>query len=149
MSLELTINNDIKEAMKAKDKIRLEALRGIKKEILEAKSAKGASNEISDADVVKIIQKMVKQRKDAATLFSDQNRADLADKELEEIKAIEGYLPAQMGKEELTAAVKAIIEKVGATSMKEMGKVMGMASKELAGKADGKDISAVVKELLG
>ncbi|MCU4177125.1 GatB/YqeY domain-containing protein [Carboxylicivirga sp. N1Y90] len=149
MSLELTINNDIKEAMKAKDKIRLEALRGIKKEILEAKSAKGAASEISDTDVVKIIQKMVKQRKDAAALFSGQDRADLADKELEEIKAIEGYLPAQMSREELVGAVKVIIEKVGATSMKEMGKVMGMASKELAGKADGKDISVVVKELLG
>nr|WP_321405278.1 GatB/YqeY domain-containing protein [uncultured Carboxylicivirga sp.] len=149
MSLEVTLNNDIKEAMKAKDRIRLEALRGIKKEVLEAKTAKDGSGELTDADIVKIIQKMVKQRKDAAALFSQQNRSDLAEKELAEVEAISGYLPAQMSKDELVIAVKAIIEQTGATSMKEMGKVMGVASKELAGKADGKDISAVVKELLG
>ena len=149
MSLEVTLNNDIKEAMKAKDRVRLEALRGIKKEVLEAKTAKGGGDSLDDTAIVKIIQKMVKQRKDAAALYKEQNREDLADKELEEVEAISGYLPAQMGKEELTEAVKAIIEKTGATSMKEMGKVMGVASKELAGKADGKDISAVVKELLG
>ncbi|MCU4165100.1 GatB/YqeY domain-containing protein [Carboxylicivirga caseinilyticus] len=149
MSLEVTLNNDIKEAMKAKDRIRLEALRGIKKEVLEAKTAKDGSGELTDTDIVKIIQKMVKQRKDAAALFSEQNRADLAEKELAEVEAISGYLPAQMSKDELVVAVKAIIEQTGATSMKEMGKVMGVASKELAGKADGKDISAVVKELLG
>lgn len=149
MSLELQINNDIKEAMKAKDRIRLEALRGVKKEVLEAKTAKGAAEEISDADVMKIVQKMVKQRKDAAELFASQNREDLAEKELAEVEAISVYLPAQMTQEELVPVVKAIIEKVGATSMKEMGKVMGVASKELAGKADGKDISAVVKQLLG
>ncbi len=149
MSLELQINNDIKEAMKAKDRIRLEALRGIKKEVLEAKTAKGASEEISDAGIMKIVQKMVKQRKDAAELFSSQNREDLAEKELAEVEAISVYLPAQLTQEELVPIVKEIIEKVGATSMKEMGKVMGVASKELAGKADGKDISAVVKQLLG
>ncbi|MBR8538046.1 GatB/YqeY domain-containing protein [Carboxylicivirga sediminis] len=149
MSLELQINNDIKEAMKAKDRIRLEALRGVKKEVLEAKTAKGAAEEISDADVMKIVQKMVKQRKDAAELFASQNREDLAEKELAEVEAISVYLPAQMTQEELVPVVKTIIEKVGATSMKEMGKVMGVASKELAGKADGKDISAVVKQLLG
>ncbi len=149
MSLEVQINNDIKEAMKAKDRIRLEALRGVKKEIIEAKTSKGAAGEVTDADIMKIIQKMVKQRKDAAGLFKSQNREDLAEKELEEVKAIKGYLPVQLSKEELVPLVKAIIEKMGATSMKEMGKVMGIASKELAGKADGKDISAVVKQLLG
>lgn len=149
MSLEVAINNDIKEAMKAKDKVRLEALRGVKKEIIEAKTAKGAAEEISDTDVVKIIQKMVKQRRDAAELFKGQSREDLAEKELAEIDAISGYLPAQMSKDELVVAVKAIVEKLGATSMKDMGKVMGIASKELAGKADGKDISIVVKEILG
>ncbi|WP_430813026.1 GatB/YqeY domain-containing protein [Carboxylicivirga sp. RSCT41] len=149
MSLEAQISNDIKEAMKAKDRIRLEALRGVKKEIIEAKTSKGAAEELTDADVMKIVQKMVKQRKDAAELFKSQNREDLAEKELEEVEAISVYLPAQLTKEELEPIVKAIIEKVGATSMKEMGKVMGVASKELAGKADGKDISAVVKQLLG
>lgn len=149
MKLEDQINNDIKEAMKAKARVRLEALRGVKKEIIEAKTAKGAGDEVSDEDIVRIIQKMVKQRKDAAELFQSQSREDLAEKEMEEIEAIKDYLPAQLTKEELEAAVKAIIEKVGATSMKEMGKVMGMASKELAGRAEGKDISAMVKVLLG
>ncbi len=149
MKLEDQINNDIKEAMKAKARVRLEALRGVKKEIIEAKTAKGASDEMSDEDVVRIIQKMVKQRKDSAELFTGQNRADLAEKELEEIDAIKDYLPAQLSKEELEAAVKAIIETVGATSMKDMGKVMGVASGQLAGKAEGKDISAMVKALLG
>ncbi|MCU4156282.1 GatB/YqeY domain-containing protein [Carboxylicivirga sp. A043] len=149
MSLEAQISNDIKEAMKAKERIRLEALRGVKKEMIEAKTSKGAAEELTDADVMKIIQKMVKQRKDSAELFKSQNREDLAEKELAEVEAINVYLPAQLSQEELQPIVKAIIEKVGATSMKEMGKVMGVASKELAGKADGKDISAVVKQLLG
>lgn len=149
MSLELQINNDIKEAMKAKERVRLEALRGVKKEVIEAKTAKGAGEEVSDADIMKIVQKMVKQRKDAAELYQSQNREDLAEKELAEVEAISVYLPAQLTQEELVPVVKGIIEKVGATSMKEMGKVMGVASKELAGKADGKDISAVVKQLLG
>ena len=149
MSLEAHISNDIKEAMKAKDRIRLEALRGVKKEMIEAKTSKGAAEELTDADVMKIIQKMVKQRKDSAELFKSQNREDLAEKELAEVEAINVYLPAQLSQEELQPIVKAIIEKVGAASMKEMGKVMGVASKELAGKADGKDISAVVKQLLG
>ena len=149
MKLEDQVNNDIKEAMKAKARVRLEALRGIKKEIIEAKTAKGAGDEVSDDDIIRIIQKMVKQRKDAAELFKSQNREDLAEKEMEEIEAIKDYLPAQLSKEELETAVKAIIEKVGATSMKEMGKVMGMASKELAGRAEGKEISAMVKVLLG
>ena len=134
---------------KAKDKVRLEALRGVKKEVIEAKTSKGAAEELSDADIMKIVQKMVKQRKDAAELFKSQNREDLAEKELAEVDAISGYLPKQLTKEELEPIVKSIIEKVGATSMKEMGKVMGVASKELAGKADGKDISVVVKQLLG
>ena len=147
MSLELQINNDIKDAMKAKERIRLEALRGIKKEVLEAKTAKGAADEISDADIIKIVQKMVKQRKDTAVLFASQNRADLAEKELAEVDAISVYLPVQLSQEELVPLVKAIIEKIGATSMKEMGAVMAMASKELAGKADGKDISVVVRQI--
>jgi len=149
MKLEDQINNDIKAAMKAKARVRLEALRGVKKEIIEAKTAKGSGDEVSDDDIIRIIQKMVKQRKDAAELFKSQSREDLAEKEMEEIEAIKGYLPAQLSKEELETAVKAIIEKVGATSMKEMGKVMGMASKELAGRAEGKEISAMVKVLLG
>lgn len=149
MSLEAQINNDIKEAMKAKDRVRLEALRGVKKEIIEAKTSKGASGELTDADILKIVQKMVKQRKESAELFKTKGRDDLAENELAEVDAIKGYLPAQLSKEEIGPLVKAIIEKVGATSMKEMGKVMGVASKELAGKADGKDISAVVKQLLG
>ena len=149
MKLADQINNDIKEAMKAKARVRLEALRGVKKEIIEAKTAKGSGDDVSDDDIIRIIQKMVKQRKDAAELFKSQSREDLAEKEMEEIEAIKGYLPAQLSKEELENAVKAIIEKVGATSMKEMGKVMGMASKELAGRAEGKEISAMVKVLLG
>jgi len=149
MKLADQINTDIKEAMKAKARVRLEALRGVKKEIIEAKTAKGSGDDVSDDDIIRIIQKMVKQRKDAAELFKSQSREDLAEKEMEEIEAIKGYLPAQLSKEELETAVKAIIEKVGATSMKEMGKVMGMASKELAGRAEGKEISAMVKVLLG
>lgn len=134
--------------MKAHDKVRLEALRGVKKEFLEAKTAKGAGDELSDEAAIKIIQKMVKQRKESAAIFIEQNRQDLADSELAEAAAIETYLPAQMSDEELTAVVKEIIAEVGATSAKEMGKVMGVASKRLAGKAEGKAISDKVKSLL-
>ncbi|TAJ14261.1 GatB/YqeY domain-containing protein [Marinilabiliaceae bacterium JC017] len=143
------ITNDIKVAMKAKDKVALEALRGIKKELIELKTSKGASGEVADEDVLKILQKMVKQRKDSADIFASQGRAELGENELAEADIIAKYLPAQMTNEELEAAVKAIIERTGATSMKEMGKVMGMASKELAGKAEGKEISGMVKSLLG
>lgn len=149
MSLFDTINDDIKKAMLARDKVRLEALRGVKKEFLEAKTAKGAEGELTDATATKILAKMVKQRKESAAIYASQNRDDLAQNELAEMAVIEGYLPKQFTDEELTAAVKQIIEQVGATSMKEMGKVMGVASKQLAGKAEGGAISAKVKQLLG
>lgn len=148
MALFDQISEDIKQAMLARDKVRLEALRGVKKEFLEAKTAKGNDGELSDEQAVKIIQKMVKQRKDSADIFTQQNRPELAENELAELAVIEKYLPKQMSDEELTAEVKAIIAEVGATSAKEMGKVMGVASKKLAGRADGKAISEKVKSLL-
>jgi len=142
------INNDIKEAMKARDKVRLETLRNIKKVFLEAKTAPGANDTLEDADALKIIAKLAKQGKDASQLFVQQGRQDLADAELAQVAVIESYLPKQMSEDEIREAVKAIIAETGATSMKEMGKVMGVASKQLAGKADGRVISGVVKELL-
>ena len=148
MSLFDTINEDIKKAMLARDHARLLALRGVKKEFLEAKTAEGAGGELTDATDTKIIAKMVKQRKESAAIYTGQNRDDLAQSELAEVAVLEEYLPKQLTDEELTAAVKAIIEQVGATSMKEMGKVMGVASKQLAGKAEGGVISAKVKQLL-
>ena len=148
MSLFETVNNDIKKAMLARDHVRLEALRGVKKEFLEAKTAKGADGELSDEVATKILAKMVKQRKESAAIYAGQNRDDLAQNELAEVSVIEEYLPKPLTDEELTAAVKQIIEQVGATSMKEMGKVMGVASKQLAGKAEGGAISAKVKQLL-
>ena len=148
MSLFDTINEDIKKAMLARDHARLLALRGVKKEFLEAKTAEGAGGELTDATATKIIAKMVKQRKESAAIYTGQNRDDLAQSELAEVAVLEEYLPKQLTDEELKAAVKAIIEQVGATSMKEMGKVMGVASKQLAGKAEGGVISAKVKQLL-
>ena len=148
MSLFETVNNDIKKAMLARDHARLEALRGVKKEFLEAKTAKGADGELSDEVATKILAKMVKQRKESAAIYEGQNRDDLAQNELAEVAVIEEYLPKPLTDEELTAAVKQIIEQVGATSMKERGKVMGVASKQLAGKAEGGAISAKVKQLL-
>jgi uncharacterized protein YqeY len=148
MNLFDTVSNDIKKAMLAKDKIRLEALRGVKKEFLEAKTAKGADGDLSDETAVKIIQKMVKQRKDSAAIYSEQNRPELAEKELAEVTVLEDYLPKQMSSEELEAAVLAIIAQVGATSAKDMGKVMGVATKSLAGKTEGRLISETVKRLL-
>ena len=148
MSLFDTIHEDIKKAMLARDHARLLALRGVKKEFLEAKTAEGAGGELTDATATKIIAKMVKQRKESAAIYTGQNRDDLAQSELAEVAVLEEYLPKQLTDEELTAAVKAIIEQVGATSMKEMGKVMGVASKQLAGKAEGGVISAKVKQLL-
>ena len=142
------ITEDIKAAMKARDHVKLEALRGIKKELIEAKTAKGASEELAEADIMKILQKMVKQRRDTALIYVEQNRQDLADEETAQADIIAAYLPAEMTPAELEAAVAAIIDKVGATSMKDMGKVMGTASKELAGRADGKNISDCVKRLL-
>ena len=148
MSLFDTINEDIKKAMLARDHARLLALRGVKQEFLEAKTAEGAGGELAAATATKTIAKMVKQRKESAAIYTGQNRDDLAQSELAEVAVLEEYLPKQLTDEELTAAVKAIIEQVGATSMKEMGKVMGVASKQLAGKAEGGVISAKVKQLL-
>jgi uncharacterized protein YqeY len=148
MDLFERVSEDIKEAMKAKDKVKLEALRNVKKYFIEAKTAPGANDTLSDEAGIKIIQKLVKQGKDSAEIFIGQNRQDLADGELAQVKAMEIYLPKQMSPEELEAAVKAIIAETGATSAKDMGKVMGAASKKLAGLAEGRAISALVKELL-
>jgi len=142
------VSEDIKNAMKAHDKVALETLRNIKKNFLEAKTAPGADNTLSDADAVKIMQKMVKQGKDSADIYIQQDRRDLADVELGQIAVIEKYLPKQMTTEELDGALKEIIAKVGVTSAKDMGKVMGIASKALAGKAEGRAISEAVKRLL-
>lgn len=148
MNLFDKVSGDIKTAMLARDKVRLEALRGIKKEFLEAKTAKGGDGELSDDAALKILAKMVKQRKESASIYTEQNREDLAGEELAQAAIIEEYLPKQLSEEELTAALKEIIARVGATSAKEMGKVMGTATKELAGKTEGKAISAKVRELL-
>ena len=143
------ISNDIKDAMKAKDKVRLETLRNIKKVFLEAKTAPGANDTLTDDAAMKIMQKLVKQGKDSATLYNEQGRADLAEAELAQVAVIETYLPKQMSAEELEAALKAIIAEVGAEGPKDMGKVMGTATKKLAGLAEGRAISAKVKEHLG
>ena len=135
--------------MKAKDKVRLDTLRNIKKLFLEAKTAPGANDELSDADALKIMQKMVKQGKDSAEIYASQNRADLADAELAQVAVIEEYLPKQLSEDELRERLKAIIAETGAQGPKDMGKVMGTASKQLAGLAEGRTISAIVKELLG
>ena len=143
------ISNDIKDAMKAKDKVRLETLRNINKVFLDAKTAPGANDTLTDDAAMKIMQKLVKQGKDSATLYAEQGRADLAEAELAQVAVIETYLPKQMSAEELEAALKAIIAEVGAEGPKDMGKVMGTATKKLAGLAEGRAISAKVKELLG
>lgn len=148
MNLFDQISADIKSAMLAREKVRLEALRGVKKEFIEAKTAKGANGELTDEVAMKILVKMVKQRKETAELYAAQNRPELAENELAEAAVIEGYLPKALSEEELTAELKKIIAEVGATSAKEMGRVMGVASKALAGRADGKVISAKVRELL-
>ena len=142
------ISNDIKDAMKAKDKVRLETLRNIKKVFLEAKTAPGANDTLTDDAAMKIMQKLVKQGKDSATLYNEQGRADLAEAELAQVAVIETYLPKQMSAEEREAALKAIIAEVGAEGLKDMGKVMGTATKKLAGLAEGRAISAMVKQLL-
>lgn len=149
MDLFEQISNDIKEAMKAKDKVRLETLRNIKKVFLEAKTAPGANDTLTDDMAVKIMQKLVKQGKDSAAVYEGQGRADLAEGEMAQVRIIETYLPKQLSAEELEAKLKEIIARVGATSGRDMGKVMGVASKELAGLAEGRAISAKVKELLG
>jgi len=148
MSLQGELMMKIKEAMKAKDSVALESLRAIKSEILLAKTKSGATEDISEDDELKIIQKLVKQRKDSAALYSEQGREDLAEPELAQVKIIAQFLPAQMSEEDLKKFISEIIAKTGAASMKDMGKVMGMASKQLAGKADGKTISNIVKNLL-
>lgn len=148
MTLFDKISEDIKKAMLAQEKVALDALRGIKKEFLEAKTAKGAAGELSDEHAVRILQKMVKQRKDSAQMYIDGGRPELAEKEQAEIAVIEKYLPAQMSEAELEATLKEIIGQVGTAGPQDMGKVMGIATKQLAGKADGRMISAKVKELL-
>lgn len=148
MNLFDRVSEDIKKAMLAREKVRLEALRGVKKEFLEAKTAKGANGELPDENAVKIMVKMVKQRKESARIYEENNRPELAANELEEASVIEEYLPKQLSAEELEAELKAIIAETGATGPKEMGKVMGVATKRLAGRAEGKLISAKVKELL-
>jgi uncharacterized protein YqeY len=148
MSLELIINNDIKTAMKAKEDVTLRGLRAIKSAILLAKTAEGASENISTEDEIKLLSKLVKQRRDSLTIYEQQQRPDLAAKEAEEIAIIERYLPKQLSPDELQTEIKAIIAQLGATSAKDMGKVMGVANKQLAGIADGKQIAALVKTLL-
>ncbi len=148
MSLIEQVNEDIKVAMRSKDKVMLAAVRGLKKEFLEAQTAKGAEGELSDEAAQKIVQKMVKQRKDSAEIYVQQGREDLAENEMAEANVLMNYLPKQFTPEELETEVKAIIAELGAEGMKDLGKVMGVASKKLAGKAEGRDISAKVKELL-
>ena len=148
MNLFDQVSEDIKDAMRAKDKIRLEALRGMKKEFLEAKTAKGAADELSDETAIQILQKMAKQRRDSAEIYTTQNRADLAEKELAELAVIESYLPKQLSQDELDTKIAEIIAQVGASSPADMGKVMGVATKSLAGLAAGKAISETVKKLL-
>ncbi|MBV5283995.1 MAG: GatB/YqeY domain-containing protein [Paludibacter sp.] len=142
------VSGDIKAAMIARDKVALEALRGIKKEFIEAKTAKGGDGTMSDEVGVKILQKMIKQRKESAQIYTEQNRPELAENELAEAAVIEKYLPTQMTDGELETAVAAVIAQVGATGPQDMGKVMGVASKQLAGKTEGRLISEKVKALL-
>jgi len=148
MSLEQKIMGDLKTAMLAKDEKALRSLRAIKAAILLAKTSEGAAGELKEEDEIKLLQKLVKQRKDSLEIFQQQNRTDLAQKEQEEIEIIEKFLPKQLSADELRAEVAAVISEVGATSPADMGKVMGAATKKFAGKADGKTISALVKELL-
>ena len=148
MNLFDQVSEDIKKAMLARDKVRLEALRGAKKEFLEAKTAKGANGELSDENATKIIVKMVKQRKESAKIYQDNNRPELADNELAEAAVLEEYLPKQLSQEEINAELMAIIAEVGASGPRDMGKVMGQASKRLAGRAEGRAISEAVKNIL-
>lgn len=148
MSLELTINENIKKAMLAKDEVGLRSLRAVKAAILLAKTAEGARESLTEGEELKIIQKLVKQRKDSLDIFQKQNRPDLAIKEQEEIEVLEKYLPAPLSDEALTSHIRQIIANLGATGPAAMGQVMGQATKQLAGQADGKLIAAKVKELL-
>lgn len=148
MSLEAKIVADLKAAMKAKDKVALRGIRAIKSQIILAKTD-GSGKELDEAAEIKMLQKMVKQRKDSVAIYEKQGREDLATTEKEEIEIIERYLPQQMGEAELTEFLQGVITQTGATSMKDMGKIMGIASKQLGGRADGKTISGIVKKLLG
>lgn len=148
MTLFDQISEDIKAAMKARDKVRLETLRNIKKVFLEARTAPGANDTLEDADALKILQKLAKQGRETAQTYIDNNRQDLADEELAQAKVIEEYLPKPLSEEEIEKEVKDIIAQTGAQGMKDMGKVMGMASKKMAGRADGRAISTIVKKLL-
>jgi uncharacterized protein len=148
MTIAEQINEGIKGAMKAQDKVRLEALRGIKKVMIEAKAAKGANYELTDAESIQIISKLAKQGRESASIYTGQGRADLADIEMAQVAVFESFLPVAMSAAELEEAIKKIIAQTGAQSVKEMGKVMGIASKELAGKAEGKAISDMVRSLL-
>lgn len=148
MTLFDQISEDIKAAMKARDKVRLETLRNIKKVFLEAKTAPGANDTLEDADALKILQKLAKQGRETAQTYIDNNRQDLADEELAQAKVIEEYVPKPLSEEEIEKEVKDIIAQTGAQGMKDMGKVMGMASKKMAGRADGRAISTIVKKLL-
>ncbi|RRD00834.1 GatB/YqeY domain-containing protein [Prevotella sp. OH937_COT-195] len=142
------ISEDIKAAMKARDKVRLETLRNIKKVFLEAKTAPGTNDTLADADALKIIAKLAKQGKETAATYNDAGRKDLAEAELAQVEVLEGYLPKQISDAEIEEEVKAIIAQTGASSMKDMGKVMGVASKQMAGRAEGGRISAAVRKLL-
>lgn len=148
MKLDNILDGEIKKAMLAKDRTRLDVLRAIKKEFIEAKTAKNASGEISESIETSILQRMVKQRKESAEIFTTQNREDLAKDELAQLAILQEYLPEQLSPEALVEQISAIITSVGASSMKDMGKVMGLATKQLAGKAEGKAISDAVKKLL-
>ncbi len=148
MDLFERISEDIKAAMKARDKVRLDTLRNVKKVFLEAKTAPGANDTLADADALKIIQKLAKQGKETAQTYIDNGRQDLADGELAQVSVLEEYLPKQLSETEIEERVKSIITETGASSMKDMGRVMGLASKQLAGQADGKLVSEVVKRLL-
>lgn len=148
MTLFDQISEDIKKAMLAKDKVALDALRGVKKEFLEAKTAKGGDGELHDDQALKIIQKLVKQRKESAEMFIGAGRQELADEEMAQMAILEKYLPAMLSEAELTEVLKTIIAQVGAATPQDMGKVMGTATKQLAGKADGKMINQIVRQLL-
>jgi uncharacterized protein len=148
MKLSEQINQDIMSAMREKDKVKLEALRAAKSAFILVKTQEGGSHEISDTDELKIIQKLIKQRMESAAIYKEQSRPELYEKEIAEAKVLEQYVPAQMNSEELKSVLKGIIEKLGAKGPQDLGKVMGVATKELAGKADGKSISNTVRELL-
>jgi uncharacterized protein YqeY len=148
MSLEIQVLDQMKEAMKSKNEAMLRGLRAIKAEIIKAKTEPGAAGQLTEEAAMKMLQKMVKSRKDSLQIYQEQNRADLAQKEQEEITLIEKFLPAQLGEEQLTAALKEIIAQVGAAGPQDLGKVMGIATKQFAGQADGKVVAALVKQLL-